>query len=349
MSQSFARLLQRSRRPLSLRDALVSDTIFATAMADIPHRSTPSQAESQAESQVELSEVMQQMQKMASLGKLVTGVAHEINNPVNFIHGNLGYADRYMQDLLKLVSLYRQVLPETDPKTPIEITQQIDQMDLDFVLEDFPKIQTSMQLGANRIYEIVQSLRTFSHSDDRDYQQLDLHQGIESTLTILHNRLKGRGDRPAILIQKQLNRVPPLNCYAGRINQVLMNLISNALDAIDTRLTHPPHPSMTPACWIPCISIETTHSDPGWVTVTIQDNGCGMTPAVKAQIFTPFFTTKTINQGTGLGLAICHKIIVEEHQGHLTCESDPDTGSTFTLRLPIDSHGPQESSVTPGA
>jgi signal transduction histidine kinase len=338
MSQSFVRLLHRSRTNRSLRYSPLSDIISATAMADIPDRSLPSQPE--------LSEGMLQTQKMASLGELVTGVAHEINNPVNFIHGNLGYADRYMQDLLKLVSLYRQFYPETDVNTPIEITQQIDHMDLDFVLEDFPKIQSSMQLGANRIYEIVQSLRTFSHSDDRESQQLDLHQGIESTLTILHNRLKGRGDRPAIVIEKQFSNLLPIHCYAGRINQVLMNLISNALDAIDTRLTHSPPNPTTSVSWIPCISIETTQSDPGWVNVMIRDNGCGMTPAVKAQIFTPFFTTKAVNQGTGLGLAICHKI-VEEHQGYLTCESDPETGSTFTIRLPIHPLHPQEPVVNP--
>jgi two-component system, NtrC family, sensor kinase len=153
-------------------------------------------------------------------------------------------------------------------------------------------------------------------------------------LTILHNRLKGRGDRPTIVIEKQLSRIPPLNCFSGRINQVLMNLIGNSLDAIDSRLIQQRN-STPSAPWVPCISIETTQLNPDWVTLTIRDNGCGMTPEVKAQIFKPFFTTKIVNQGTGLGLAICHKIIVEDHQGSLTCESHPDTGTTFTIQLPI--------------
>lgn len=283
---------------------------------------------------LELSEAILHTEKMASLGELVTEVAHEINNPVNFIHGNLGYADRYMQDLLKLVSLYRQVLPETSPETPIEIVQQIDQMDLDFVMEDFPKIQASMQLGASRIYDIVQSLRTFSHSDDSQPQTLDLHQSIESTLVILHNRLKGTGDRPAITLEKNFREISPIECYAGRINQVMMNLVSNAIDAIETQLSNALKSEQL-IDWIPRITIDTAQSEPGWISVTVRDNGCGITPQVKAQMFNPFFTTKTVNRGTGLGLAICQKIIVQDHNGSLDCESSLESGTAFTLRLPI--------------
>jgi two-component system, NtrC family, sensor kinase len=283
---------------------------------------------------LELSETLLHTEKMASLGELVTGVAHEINNPVNFIHGNLGYADRYMQDLLKLVSLYRQILPETSPETPIEISQQIDQMDLDFVLEDFPKIQASMQLGASRIYDIVQSLRTFSHSDDSQPQTLDLHQSIESTLVILHNRLKGTGNRPAITLEKNFSEISPIECYAGRINQVMMNLVSNAIDAIETQLSNALKSEQL-TDWIPRITIDTAQPEPGWISVTVRDNGCGITPQVKTQMFNPFFTTKTVNRGTGLGLAICQKIIVQDHNGRLDCESSLESGTAFTLRLPI--------------
>ncbi len=284
---------------------------------------------------LDLSDTLLRTEKMASLGEIVTGVAHEINNPVNFIYGNLGYADRYMQDLLKLVSLYRQFFPETAPDMPMEISQQIQQMDLDFVVEDFPKIQASMQLGSSRIYEIVQSLRTFSHNDDGQYQPLDLHEGIDSTLVILNNRIKGTGDRPAITLEKHFSDLPPIECYPGRINQVVMNLLSNAIDAIEMQLTSPLR-STKPTDWEPRITIETTSQpDHNWITLTVRDNGCGITLPVQAQMFTPFFTTKVVNQGTGLGLAICQKIIVDDHQGQLDCESNLEDGTVFTIRLPI--------------
>ncbi len=286
----------------------------------------------------DLSDAFLRTEKMASLGQLVTGVAHEINNPVNFIYGNLSYADRYMQELLKLVAMYRQAMPESSPQTPIEITHQIQQMDLDFVMEDFPKIQSSMQLGASRIYDIVQALSTFSHSDERHTQKLDLHHSIDSTLTILKSRIKGAGDRPEIIIEKKLSPLSEIKCYAGRINQVMINLVSNAIDAIEAQFTV----GAPSADWIPRIIIATfldkamdQAAEQDWITLKITDNGCGMSSEVQSQIFNPFFTTKAMNRGTGLGLAICQKIILHDHQGTFECESFQGSGTTFTLRLPL--------------
>ena len=298
-----------------------------------------------AAAEFELSDAFLRTEKMASLGKLVTGVAHEINNPVNFIYGNLSYADRYMQELLKLVAMYRQALPESSPQTPIEITHQIQQMDLDFVMEDFPKIQSSMQLGASRIYDIVQALSTFSHSDERHTQKLDLHHSIDSTLTILKSRIKGAGDRPEIIIEKKLSPQSEIECYAGRINQVMINLVSNAIDAIEAQFSI----GAPSADWVPRIIIATfvdkaldQTADHDWMTLKITDSGCGMSSEVQSQIFNPFFTTKAMNRGTGLGLAICQKIILHDHQGTFECESLQGGGTTFTLRLPL-----RQPSVTP--
>ncbi len=277
-----------------------------------------------------------EVEKMASLGKLLTGVAHEIHNPMNFIYGNLGYADRYTQDLMVLLALYRKAYPEPTP----EIAEQMANMDLDFVLEDLPKIQASMQMGADRLKEILQSLRLVSHSEGHGEQSTDLEACLESTLVILNHRIKPMVDRPMIKIEKAYGQLPPILCNTGRLNQALMNLLSNAIDAVEKR-------------WIdrqnngdrfePCIRItthfETRLNQEDSVSITIQDNGCGMSDETKQQMLVPFFTTKAPTQGTGIGLSITQQIIVQERGGDLDCRSAIGQGTTFTLRLPIERSG----------
>jgi signal transduction histidine kinase len=267
-------------------------------------------------------------EKMASLGKLLTGVAHEIHNPMNFIYGNLGYADRYTQDLMALLALYRKAYPEPTS----EIAEQITQMDLDFVLEDLPKVQASMQMGADRLKEILQSLRLVSHSESHGKQSTDLEACLDSTLVILNHRMKAVGDRPRIQIEKEYGQLPPILGNTGRINQALMNLLSNAIDALDMR-------------WLagqdngdgfePCIRIKTHFSQKDSVSVTIQDNGCGMSDETQQQMLVPFFTTKAAMQGTGIGLSITQQIIAQEHGGDLDCHSAIGQGTTFIIRLPV--------------
>ena len=320
--------IQGFSNPAIASPALHSDPIMLEP--SLPESSLP-----EPSSFTPLTDTDLQIEKMAGLGALITGVAHEINNPVNFIHGNLNYADRYLQELIRLIGLYRQAFPEGTP----EIQHQIEQMDLEFVLEDFPKIQASMQLGANRIYEIVQSLRTFSHTDEQNYQRFNLHEGIDSTLTILHHRLKGNGDRPAIQVEKQYGDLPAIECYAGRLNQVMMNLLSNAIDAIETQIQEPfsqePFSPTKPPDWQPKITI-TTQREVDQIAVVIQDNGCGMTPEVAAQIFKPFFTTKGVRQGSGLGLSICDRIITQDHGGQIECQSQLGEGTYFKFWVPVE-------------
>jgi two-component system, NtrC family, sensor kinase len=264
-----------------------------------------------------------QSEKMSSLGQLVAGVAHEINNPVSFIYGNLEHADAYIQALLDLVSLYQQHYPE-----PVEaISEAIAAMNLAFVVEDLPKTLDSMKVGAERIHNIVLSLRTFSRAADRIDQAADLHAGIDSTLMILKGRLQT--GRIPIQVVKEYGELPLLQCYAGQLNQVFMNLLVNAIDAIES--TYLEDDRDQPA---PTITITTQRIDQQ-VVIQISDNGPGMDELVLARLFDPFFTTKPVGKGTGLGLSICYQIITEKHQGQLTCRSALGKGAQFTIFLPI--------------
>ncbi|MBE9032251.1 GHKL domain-containing protein [filamentous cyanobacterium LEGE 11480] len=257
-------------------------------------------------------------EKMSALGELVAGVAHEINNPVSFIYGNVNHARGYMADLLTILKTYRTAYPQ-----PVAAIQDcLEDIDLEFVSDDFPKVMDSMQTGAERIKEIVLSLKTFSHMDQTECKVIDLHTGLDSTLVILASRLKGNPPRPTIMVNQQYGSLPPIHCYAGQINQVFMNILSNAIDALEA--------SATPA---PMITIVTAYEDEQAV-ITIRDNGPGMPAAVQEKVFNPFFTTKEVGQGTGMGMSISYQIIVDKHQGQLTCESGPDQGTEFTIRLP---------------
>jgi signal transduction histidine kinase len=263
---------------------------------------------------------MVQSEKMSSLGQLVAGVAHEINNPVNFIHGNLSHVKQYMRNLLDVIALYQQ----DQPKPPPEIIEVIEQLELDFIQEDLPKLLDSMKVGTDRIRQIVLSLRNFSRLDEADMKQVNIHEGIDSTLVILGNRLKNQDSGSEIQVIKNYGDLPPSECYAGQLNQVFMNLIVNAIDALeDSPEKHKK------------IVISTSLVDAEWVRITIADNGSGMPESVQQKVFDPFFTTKPVGKGTGMGLSISYQIITEKQKGRLSCSSTIGEGTQFMVEIPL--------------
>src|SRR6478672_7180438 len=296
-----------------------------------------------------------QSEKMSSLGQLVAGVAHEINNPVNFIYGNLSHAIDYTQDLLGLVQLYQQHYPQ-----PVsEIQTEIDAIELDFLSEDLPKLMSSMEVGADRILEIVQSLRNFSRHDEAEVKAVDIHEGLDSTLMILQNRIKVKSDAPAIEVIKEYGNLPKVECYPGQLNQVFMNILTNAIDALEEariakELNQPVDRKQPINLKLPnpqiCIRTEVlnsvqsvdastenqvqTQSAP-WIAIHIIDNGPGISEEVHGRLFDPFFTTKPVGKGTGIGLSISYQIIVEKHKGHLHCFSQVGKGTEFVIKIPI--------------
>ncbi|HEY9877844.1 MAG TPA: ATP-binding protein [Leptolyngbyaceae cyanobacterium] len=270
-----------------------------------------------------------QSEKMAGLGQLVAGVAHEINNPVNFIFGNLRHADQYVRDLMQLLLLYQQHYPQPDA----EIEALAEEVEVDFLTEDLPKLLSSMRVGAERIQKIVLSLRTFSRMDEADMKAVDIHEGIESTLMILQNRLKATTASPAIQVVKEYGELPLVECYAGQLNQVFMNILVNAIDAILEQGAQSTAQDMEKRA--SQITIRTAVVDSTSVCIAIEDTGPGMTEEVLHRIFDPFFTTKPVGKGTGLGMAISHQIVTEKHGGELTCISVPNRGTEFVIQIPI--------------
>ncbi|KST65965.1 sensor histidine kinase [Mastigocoleus testarum] len=284
----------------------------------------------------ELQETQAQLihsEKMSSLGQMLAGIVHEINNPVNFVHGNIQHADQYSQDLLNLIQIYQ----ENCPNLSSEVQERIEDIDPDFVSRDFPKLLNSMQVGTERIIGIVNSLRTFSRLDEADVKQADIHGGIDSTLVILQNRLKDSKSSSTIQIIKDYGNIPPVECCPGQINQVFMNILANAIDAFKESL-QPKNANCTEAVKNqekPKIALRTRQEGKNCI-ITISDNGSGMSPQVQRRIFDPFFTTKSVGQGTGLGLSISYKIVVEKHKGKLECDSVLGRGTKFTITLPIE-------------
>lgn len=264
-----------------------------------------------------------QTEKMAGLGQLVAGIAHELNNPVSFIYGNTEHLRSDILDLLHLVQLYQQEFPLAAPK----IHEFLNDIDLEFVADDLPKMLESIATGARRIRDIVLSLRIFARLDEAGIKPVDLVEGIESTLLVLKSRLNAQPKRPAIIVAKDYQSLPRIKCNAGQMNQVFLNILTNAIDALEDAIARD-------LVKTPTLTIQTQLLSEERVAIAISDNGIGMTEAVRGCIFEPFFTTKPVGKGVGLGLSICYSIVVEQHGGLLDCESQSDRGTTFTIELP---------------
>jgi two-component system, NtrC family, sensor kinase len=260
-----------------------------------------------------------QTEKMASLGQIVAGIAHELNNPVTFIYGNVEHAFNYIEDLLNLIYVYQQEYPE-----PTEaLAETIEEIDLYFLIPDLKKILQSMKSGAERIKDIILDLRNFSRLDEADLKSVDLIEGLENTLKILQYRFKPQANRPEIQLVKDYQEFPLVECYAAQMNQVFMNILSNAIDALEMVAN-------------PMIKIQASLSENfQQVHLGISDNGCGIPEEIISKIFDPFFTTKPVGKGTGMGLAVSYQVIVDQHGGLLECFSKPGQGSKFLITLPI--------------
>jgi signal transduction histidine kinase len=316
------------------------EEILARIQTQLTIRSLQAQLQTQnAQLQQALNDLQQtqsqliQREKMASVGQLVAGVAHEINNPISFIAGNLAPASEYIHSLLNLITLYQQEYP--NPSKSIQ--DAIDHIDLDFVMSDLQKLMGSLQTGVDRVRNVILALRSFSRLGESDIKPVDLHEGIDSVLLVLHHRLMGNGDRPVITVEKSYAQLPLVTCYASQINQVFLKLLENAIEALDTKYgKHQTDPNATPSTLPPTIHITTELATPTTVRIRVKDNGIGISDEAQQRLFTPFYTTKPVGQGTGLGLSTSYQIVVERHQGTLTCTSTPNEGSEFTLELPIN-------------
>ena len=289
-----------------------------------------------------------QSEKMSSLGQLVAGIAHEINNPVSFIHGNITHIKEYSQDMLKLIRLYQAHHPTPHPT----IQALTDDLDLNYVVKDLPKLLDSMRLGTDRIRKIVLSLRNFSRLDESAIKQTDIHEGLENTLMILSSRLKSTALRPAIKVVKAYERLPAIDCYAGQLNQVFMNILGNAIDAIDEaveaeatltqsleRATASPINRQTIE---PKIVLQTFQKSDRLV-IQITNSGPSIPAHISQRMFDPFFTTKAVGKGTGMGLAICYQTIVDLHKGILEHRPTADGRPTFVIEIPIVLDSSRES------
>ena len=269
-------------------------------------------------------------EKMSSLGQLVAGIAHEINNPVGFIYSNISPANQYIQDLLYLIKLYQQHYPN-----PVQIiSKYIEKIELDFIITDLPNLINSMEVGTERIHQIVLSLRNFSRLDEADIKPVDIHEGIDSTLMILGHRLKGESNHPRIEVIKEYGDLPFIECSSGQLNQVFMNILANAIDALKDKFKNQEELQNN---YQPIIYIITEVINSQWVAIRIKDNGVGMSQEVTSKLFDPFFTTKPVGQGTGMGMSISYQIITEKHHGKLYCNSVSDKGTEFVIEIPMKS------------
>ncbi|GEM_PF-7003210 len=285
-----------------------------------------------------------QTEKMSSLGQLVAGVAHEINNPLNFIQCNIGHARSYMRQMIELIQIYQVQYPKATP----EIQVKTDEISLNFIQDDLPELLNSMELGAVRIDGIVKSLRLFSRLDEAEFKAIDIHENLDNTLHLLGSRLRATASRPEITVLKQYGQLPWVECYAGQLNQVFMNIFNNALDALNEKRNSKDSsqyldmgtvidPPLLDLALLPnpILHIETKQLGDRFISIRIADNGIGMSNEVSQQVFDPFFTTKPVGKGVGLGLSICHQILVEKHEGKFYCNSVLGEGTEFIIEIPI--------------
>jgi len=317
---------------VELLQAVVDQLAIAINQADLYAETQQTALNAQKQAQ-QIEQTLQQLQKtqsqlvqsekMSGLGQLVAGVAHEINNPVNFIYGNLIHANNYAEDILGLLKLYEEEYPEPTP----EIEEEKEALDVDFLVSDLPKLMKSMMVGADRIREIVQSLRTFSRLDEAEMKTVDIHEGIESTLMILQHRIKPKHEHHGIEVIKQYANLPKVVCFAGQLNQVFMNLLANAIDALEEGV-------IKGEVSAPQIKITTKILDSDCIAIHIVDNGMGIPKELQRRLFDPFFTTKPVGVGTGLGLSISYQIIVDKHGGQLHFFSKPGEGTEFVIEIP---------------
>ena len=333
------------------------ENISDRKLSEVALRESEAQLRKQATQLQQAYDQLQQAQsklvhteKMSSLGQMVAGIAHEINNPVTFINGNIAYACDYFNDFTDVLQLYQEHYPSPHP----QITEKIEAIELDFLIDDLPKMLTSIKMGAERISQIVRSLRNFSRLDEADKKFADIHEGIDNTLLILQHRLNRSGQKGSIKIVKKYGKIPKVECCAGQLNQVFMNIISNAIDA----LIDQPEPRTIAIAtslgtgelrlnregenrelasfsnFIP----ESSAIDAQSIAICIADNGPGMTEETRLRLFNPFFTTKPVGSGTGLGLSISYEIVVQKHGGTLRCLSTPGQGAEFWIEIPLRSH-----------
>ncbi len=319
---------ERSRAEAALRRSEAQLREQATKLEQTLHQLKQAQAQ------------LVHSEKMSSLGLMVAGIAHEINNPVCFVYGNLTPAGEYIHELLKLIELYQHHYPVSVP----EIQDYAHEIELDFLMEDLPDLLNSMKVGAERIRDIVASLRMFSRLDEAKMKQVNIHEGLDSTLLILQHRLKEKPGRPTLEVIKKYGDLPLVECYPGQLNQVFTNILANAIDALESQAvsseqvgseTFIPHPSPRIEIYTEIVNSSESSEDSPSVLIRISDNGPGMTERVRLMLFDPFFTTKPVGQGTGLGLSISYQIVVAEHGGELRCVSAPGQGTEFIIQIPI--------------
>ncbi|NEP79744.1 MAG: PAS domain S-box protein [Okeania sp. SIO3B3] len=315
---------------ISLLQAVVEQLDIALTQAELYNqsRSKTKELETTLKKLKRTQAQMIQNEKMSSLGQLVAGVAHEINNPVSFIYGNLSHAKEYTQNLFNLIELYQTHYPNPHP----EIQEEIEAIELEFLQEDLPKLLNSMNVGTNRIENIVKSLRNFSRLDESGHKKANLHEGIDSTLTILDNRINRRHNLPAIEIVKNYGNLPEVECYPGQLNQVFIHIISNAIDAIEEKDAKR---TIEQIKLEPSLIEISTKIVGKFAQICIRDNGPGISPEVREHLFDPFFTTKDVGKGTGLGLSISYEIVVEKHGGSLKCNSNSGKGTEFVMKIPM--------------
>lgn len=271
-----------------------------------------------------------QADKMATLGQMLAGVAHEMNNPLNFLVANLSHAKAYVDDLLRILGLY-----QTTYDPPIDaIAALAAEIDLDFLMTDFPKLLRSMEIGADRTFEIIKALRIYSRLDEETYRPINLHNSLDNTLLLLGDRLRGKSGQIGIKVVKDYGDLPLVECFQTQISQVFTNLIVNAIEALE-EINEQPQPGTRDRAFIPTIQIQTRVGEAQQVYVRVTDNGLGISPEVQQRLFNPFFTTKPLGKGTGLGLAICRQIVTERHGGKIVCRSALDQGTEFSVELPI--------------